>query len=154
MRRWFLLMLMVSSIGCGAKDAPEPGPETPDQVPDHHPPNPVHDDRPRATECNATPTQTGAGCDMEGIQATVRREISPDGGVGRCYRTHAPDRSTGRLLLRIVLAPDGRASAVDVLEDGLRNPNLASCLQQLLRALRYPAPGDVPCTALYPFNFQ
>lgn len=104
--------------------------------------------------CNPKPQQTGAGCDMEGIQAVVKAEISADGGVGRCYRTHAPDRETGRVLLRIVLAPDGAAASVDAAEDSLGNPGLTACLRDLLLNLRYPPPGDIPCTALYPFDFQ
>ena len=91
---------------------------------------------------------------MAGIQAVVKAEISADGGVGRCYRVHAPDRGTGRVLMRIVLAPDGAAASVDTAEDGLGNPGLTECLRDLLLTLRYPPPGEVPCTALYPFNFQ
>jgi len=107
-----------------------------------------------STECLEGPLQTGAGCDTEGIQAAVRAEISAHGGVGRCYRTHASDRGLGRLLMRIVLTPEGSASSVTVVEDGLRNPGLATCIGDLLQTLQYPAPGDVPCTALYPFNFE
>ena len=91
---------------------------------------------------------------MAGIQAVVRGEISADGGVGRCYRTHAADRRTGRLLMRIILAPDGRAASVEPVEDDLEKPGLTACLRDLLLTLQYPAPGDVPCTALYPFNFK
>lgn len=84
----------------------------------------------------------------------MRAEISADGGVGQCYRAHASDRGVGRLLMRIVLSPEGRAATVTVAEDGLGNPDLAACIGALLRTLQYPAPGDVPCTALYPFNFE
>jgi len=108
----------------------------------------------KTEECNARPPQTGAGCDMEGIKAAVQAEISADRGVGMCYRTHETRRSTGRVLVRIVLAPDGAAASVDIAEDDLENPGLAGCLSDLLLTLRYPPPGDVPCTALYPFNFR
>ena len=84
----------------------------------------------------------------------VKAEISADGGVGRCYRTHAPDRAAGRILIRIVLSSDGLASSVDIAEDSFGTPGLAGCLRDLLETLHYPPPGDVPCTALYPFNFQ
>jgi len=107
-----------------------------------------------AAECNARPPQTGAGCDVEGIRTAVRAEVAADGGVGLCYRTHGAHRPTGRVLMRIVLAPDGAAASVSVAEDGLDNPDLAGCLRDLLHTLRYPPPGDVPCTALYPMNFQ
>ncbi len=110
------------------------------------------DEEPKA--CNPTPAQTGTGCDMDRIQAVVKAEISADGGVGRCYRAHAKDRRTGRLVMRIVLAPDGRAASVDATEDSLGSPDLSTCLRDLLLTLQYPAPGDVPCTALYPFNFK
>ncbi len=109
-------------------------------------------DEPKA--CNPTPPQTGAGCDMEGIQAVVKAEISANGGVGACYRAHAKDRRTGRLLMRIVLTSDGRAGSVDATEDTVGSPGLSTCLRDLLLTLQYPAPGDVPCTALYPFNFK
>ena len=154
-------MVMLCLVGCKAegvspeinssdhKTQQEAGVEDPSKLEERS-----RDDRTESQECNAAPPQTGAGCDLEGIQAAVRAEISAEGGVGRCYRTHAADRGTGRLLMRIVLNPGGRAASVAISEDGLNNPGLADCIGGVLRDLQYPAPGDVPCTAIYPFNFQ
>jgi hypothetical protein len=154
-----LLLAGLVWIGCGdAKSHPVADPPRTSTAPPEphqdHAPSGADADRTSGAGCTDRPRQTGAGCDSEGIQAVVRAEISADGGVGRCYRTHSPDRRTGRILLRIVLDPDGRAASVDATEDGLGRPALTACLRDLLLTLQYPAPGDVPCTALYPFNFK
>ncbi len=156
MRGWVAILIVIATSACSDVDETPPvgGPLAPTLWEGRLGPNEPATATKTATGCTERPPQTGAGCDQEGIQAAVQAEISADGGVGGCYRTHAADRGTGRLLMRIVLAPDGRASSVAVSEDGLDNSGLAACIGDLLRGLQYPAPGDVPCTALYPFNFQ
>jgi hypothetical protein len=98
--------------------------------------------------------RTGAGCDTEGIIATVKTQVGPKGGVANCYRTHETQRRRGKVSLTIFLAPDGKAQSVKVGSDAIGNPRLAGCLQRILAELQYPAPGDKPCTVVYPFDFR
>ena len=104
--------------------------------------------------CREKKPQTGPGCDMAGMQKAVKQEISPSGSIGLCYKNNEPSRKKGRLTFKVVLRPDGTAASVGLQSDGIGNHALADCLRGAMADIRYPAPGDVPCTLIYPLNFQ
>ena len=150
------LLLLVLVGGCGGKeDAPDPLAARAALTGTAEDPLAVRaavtDTPPK--ECKVVP-RTGRGCDTEGIIATVRTQIGPEGGVARCYRTHETQRRTGKLSFTIQLGPDGKAQSVRVGSDAIGNAKLAGCLQRVLADLQYPAPGDKPCMVVYPFDFR
>ena len=150
-----LLLLLVG--GCGGNDAqpgiPLPGGRGLEMQPGKPLPGGRGSEVPPGKECKVVP-RTGRGCDTEGIIATVRTQIGPQGGVARCYRTHEVQRRKGKLSFTIQLGPDGKAQSVRVGSDAIGNAKLAGCLQRVLADLQYPAPGDKPCMVVYPFDFR
>ena len=148
-RLCYLIALLLPALLSCSEEKP---PEAPPPVRAEKAAEPAPSQTPE--RCNERPAQVGPGCDMEGIQAVVRRELRPSGGIARCYRNNSPNRDRGRLEMRIVLGPDGGAVDVAPSKDELNNPALTTCIRSRLLRLRYPAPGDIHCTALYPFIFK
>jgi len=110
-------------------------------------------EEPANEECNPGKTQTGPGCDMDGIIATVRAITGPAGKVQECYRSHFKKPREGKVAVRFSLTPEGMGEAFQVIRDDLGKPAFASCLTAALGTLSYPPPGDVPCQVVYPFTF-
>ena len=104
-------------------------------------------------ECNPGEKQTGGGCDMDGIIATVRGITGVGGPVQECYVRHVSPPRQGKLVLKFSLTPEGRAEAFQTAGDEFKSPRFVSCLAEALAGLSYPPPGDVPCQVVYPFSF-
>jgi hypothetical protein len=96
----------------------------------------------------------GKNCTVEAVQAAVQPHTDL---VTACYRaglSRNPDLA-GALKLKLVVSELGRAHAVQVVENGLGDTEVAACVQGVLETLAYaPSPPDKPCTIVYPFDFQ
>lgn len=85
----------------------------------------------------------------------VVRAKMPD--VRACFDAgSALDRSLGaRVLLRFTIGPEGRAGAVEVIEDELGQPQVTSCLQAEIGSWQFPRPrAGQSLTITYPFVFS
>lgn len=103
--------------------------------------------------CRPGARQTGAGCDMAGIVATIAPLRQPGGEIPRCYLEHVRPAISGKLQLRFALTPEGRGGQWQWPVDDFHNLPLRLCLQEALAALTFPPPGDKPCQVVYPFTF-
>ena len=59
----------------------------------------------------------------------------------------------GRLLLRWTINGRGRATDLQVVKDGLGNPDLVLCIRDRIQSWIFP-PCPRECTVVYPFDFS
>ena len=70
-----------------------------------------------------------------------------------CYVSHRGDAGAGRIVVVADLDASGRVSAVQGVESELPEA-VGSCLLDVFRALRFPAPDEAPYSIAYPFRFE
>lgn len=103
--------------------------------------------------CFETPRQTGQGCNYEGIMAVLSKARAADGSIPACYRKHVKRPRNATLSVLLSLTPEGQVGDLQWREDDLKIPTFTGCLEDALKALRFPAPGDVPCQIVVPLTF-
>jgi len=79
--------------------------------------------------------------------------------IHECYRRAAKsstalDPLRGRLEIHIKILPEGDADDVRVVENQTGSDELGNCLVALMKAWKYPAPGDEAMEFLWPFTFR
>jgi TonB family protein len=60
----------------------------------------------------------------------------------------------GEVLVRVVIDPGGRVRSVEAVMDTVGDRELVSCVERLVEALRFPAPGQEGLNLRYPFLFS
>ena len=88
--------------------------------------------------------------------ALGRRIRSRVGAFRACYERRLKETPTltGTIELRWVIDAQGRVTPVQIVSDGVGDPELARCLKMRLRTLRFPAPGDGPVTVRVTLTFS
>jgi hypothetical protein len=94
---------------------------------------------------------TTAGCDGKAIAATVRRNLH---AIQHCYELEMKRNPSleGKVVVRLTLGADGRASGVELDEDTVHSAGLARCLDRTFRLWTFPASGQ-ECVVVHPFLF-
>jgi TonB family protein len=88
--------------------------------------------------------------------ALLAREVRshmPD--IRRCYETAlaAKPGLSGRIVLKFTVAADGQVETPSLGESTLGSPQAESCVVELARSWRFPAPEGGPVEAEFPFVF-
>jgi TonB family protein len=92
--------------------------------------------------------------DSADVEATIQEHFDE---VRACYPRagKAQKYAGGKVLLRFLIAGDGTAQDVWVLESSLGNYDVERCLVEVGRKIRFPAPiGNKPTTFEYPIEFR
>jgi hypothetical protein len=88
------------------------------------------------------------------IRLVVRAKLPQIRGCFEAGLETTPDLR-GRVLLRFVIGPDGKAGDVEVVEDQLGVPEVSACLLEQLPSWQFPRPRDGrSIVILYPFAFS
>lgn len=77
--------------------------------------------------------------------------------IRRCYdkALQTAGRLSGRVGVRVRVVPNGKVSAVEILEDTVNNQKLTGCLTNVIQKWRFPAYGGKQSVHLhYPFIFS
>jgi hypothetical protein len=104
---------------------------------------------------DAMPIETsGPALSREEIRMVVRAKLPQ---VRACFEAglaHTPELG-GRVLLRFAIQRDGKAGDIEVVEDELPDPSVASCIVAALPTWQFPRPRDgQPVVISYPFAFS
>lgn len=102
-------------------------------------------------EAEAAPPQQGESCDRDQVFRVVKahsREIK------LCYeqRLRAKPGLSGKLVVRMVIAPTGAMQSAETTEDTLGDADTTRCVEAAVRKWKFPATGG-PCTVSFPFKF-
>ncbi|HEY1098399.1 MAG TPA: AgmX/PglI C-terminal domain-containing protein, partial [Myxococcota bacterium] len=60
----------------------------------------------------------------------------------------------GKLVVEFTIGEDGKVVSASVVKDGLGSAEVGTCVVNLLKRLRFPAPADGEVTISNPFVFQ
>lgn len=110
----------------------------------------------RATSAGVSMSMSLGGegsLDRSTVMSVVRRHTA---GFRACYERALrarPDLS-GRVSLRVELAPDGRVTAASVQGDTINDPDLSACLVARARAMRFAPTAGGPITLTWPMVFM
>jgi TonB family protein len=146
----FSLSLAFISIGCGSdKSARKDAPGGPEFAMAHKaPPKPVD------PGASMTLDNEIGVMDTDDVEATIQEHFDD---VRDCYgRAGKAQRyAGGKVLLRFLVAGDGAAQDVWVLESTLGNYDVERCLVEVGRKIRFHAPnGNKATTFEYPVEFR
>jgi hypothetical protein len=105
------------------------------------------------TIARTPPPRPKKGCDIAGVQRTVRPHLD---SIRKCYRKalHKNPKLKGRLHVEIQVDKSGSARFLGVLRDTLGDTKVTRCIFKVLKPLAYPIPRTNKCVVIYPFNFS
>lgn len=96
----------------------------------------------------------GPGLTREEIRMVVRAKLPQIRGCYQAGLARTPQLG-GRTLLRFAIGPDGKAGEIEIVEDQLGDPEVASCLVTALASWQFPRPRDGSSIVIsYPFSFS
>lgn len=98
----------------------------------------------------------GPRCNGEIDASAVRRYAQQNSGaVRRCYerRLKANNMLQGRMAIGITIGTSGQAQGVRIDSDSVRDPEVSSCVRQVVGAWRLPAPSGGCAQVSVPFTF-
>ncbi|HLT40453.1 MAG TPA: AgmX/PglI C-terminal domain-containing protein [Enhygromyxa sp.] len=88
------------------------------------------------------------------IRLVVRAKLPQIRACFEAGLTSAPDLR-GRVLLRFVIDPDGKAREIEVVDDQLGHASVTTCIVEQLPRWQFPRPRDGQSIAIsYPFAFS
>ena len=92
--------------------------------------------------------------DRDAIERVIRGHLAQ---IRYCYQRQLQRDwdLEGRIVFRFVIARDGSVSSVEVVESGLEDQVVESCVSKQLMRLKFPAPdGGGIVVVTYPFVFS
>jgi hypothetical protein len=96
----------------------------------------------------------GPALTRDEIRMVVRAKLPQ---IRACFETglaHASELG-GRVLLRFSIGSDGKAHAIEVVEDELADPSVATCIVEAIPSWQFPRPRDGRSIVItYPFAFS
>jgi hypothetical protein len=96
----------------------------------------------------------GPALTREEIRMVVRAKLPQIRACFEAGLAHEPELG-GRVLLRFMIGPDGKARDVVVIEDQLADPAVAACIVAALPSWQFPRPRDGSSIVIsYPFAFS
>lgn len=112
------------------------------------------------TEEPETSSAAGAVCredcrgtlSSEGLEALRAKGEQASGCYHRARRQRSP--LTGKLNLRLRVAPSGNVCSFEITESSLKDPAVTSCVTQMFRSARFPAPEGGCVEANIPLHFN
>lgn len=134
-------------------DEPPPPPPPVEEVKDAE----AEKDTPKKiVKGNGAPTACSGPCD--GIaNAQLQSALGAKGGQARgCYERALRNNPTleGRLMIAARLGPQGQVCSANVTSNSLGDPGVASCITQMFRSGKFPAPSGGSCVDVQvPLNF-
>jgi hypothetical protein len=149
MRFTLALVLVLGFAGCRTNDQverptstqPPPGRDSsPATQPD---PTPAEEADPGAPPLTREEIRVVVRAKMPFVRACFDAGLSREPGIG------------GRITLRFTIGPEGRVDAVEIVEDELGEPSVATCLAESITTWQFPRPrGGRSITIAYPFVFS
>jgi TonB family protein len=110
---------------------------------------------PQSVQVDAPQAQTPSGPPLtrEEVRLVVRAKM-PE--IRACFEIgQAEGADSGRVLLRFTIGADGRPGPVQIVDDQLGAPAVASCLAELIPRWQFPRPpSGQALTITYPFVFS
>ena len=126
--------------------------EPPEPPPTFTPARPPEPERTTTRPREVTPRPTGRGLDASEINRVITKRRS---GIQNEYNVllkNNPHLGGGKIVVRFVIAPDGRVTSAEVTSDTVGNAELSSAIVRRVRSWKFPrASGE--STVIYPFVF-
>lgn len=97
---------------------------------------------------------SGPALTREEIRMVVRAKLPQ---IRACFEAGLADTPElgGRVLLRFTIDGDGKARGLEIVEDALADPSVASCIVAAIGSWQFPHPRDgKPIVITYPFAFS
>jgi hypothetical protein len=121
----------------------------------HTPPTTLEPVGPSDTPDDPQAGETGGpALTREEIRMVVRAKLPV---IRACFETglaQTPELG-GRVLLRFAIGPDGKAHEIEVVEDQLAEPSVATCIVEALPHWQFPLPRNGRSIVItYPFAFS
>ena len=87
------------------------------------------------------------------IEQTLGAQIT---SLRRCQLNSLRDNRPveGNLLLSLTIAPSGKVDKVKILQDGMRNNQLNSCVSSVIERVQFKSFAGLPITLTYPVEFH
>lgn len=168
------LILWKASQSSAKPEPPPPPPvATPTEAPvlEAPPPPPPPPEEPKDAGAEPRATGTGAtakagapgpnGCGVKECSGTAGADLrgamqSKAGQARSCYQNALRNDATlsGRLLVGVRVGTNGLACSAGITQDGLQNPQVASCVTRLFQAGKYPPPSGGCVDMAVPMNFE
>lgn len=92
--------------------------------------------------------------DKSAIQDEIRRHLAQ---IRHCYQRELTKQPAlrGKIVVKFVISTDGSVSSAEVKETTLANPDVESCLVDVIRRIEFPEPrGGGIVIVSYPFVFE
>ena len=99
---------------------------------------------------------TGCGGECSGPSPQLQSALRGKAGQSRgCYERALRQNNLlqGRLVLNVKIGSQGQVCNANIVQNGLGDPGVASCVVQMFRAGSFPAPGNGCAEANVPLNF-
>lgn len=76
--------------------------------------------------------------------------------IKRCYdkALMSNPQLKGKMSVKIVINEKGRVDSTEIVDDSLRNAEVAKCVRGVIGRLRFPKPADGKATVTFPFAFD
>ena len=76
--------------------------------------------------------------------------------IKRCYDKAliSNPQLKGKMSIKIVINKDGRVDKTEIVDDTLRDAEVAKCVKGVIGRLRFPKPADGTATVTFPFAFD
>ena len=145
-----VLLLVALGPACGGDKGARRGEGGPEFAMRHKAPPP----RPADPYADVTMSSEVGVVDSDDVEATIQDHFDE---VRGCYARagKAQKYAGGKVLLRFLIAGDGAAQDVWVLESSLGNYDVERCLVEVGRKIRFHAPGGNKATTFeYPVEFR
>jgi hypothetical protein len=98
----------------------------------------------------------GCGGECSGPSPQLQSALRGKAGQSRgCYERALRQNNLlqGRLVLNVKIGSQGQVCNANIVQNGLGDPGVASCVVQMFRAGSFPAPGNGCAEANVPLNF-